>query len=78
SDGTVRVAVVEDATVGEPWTDPTTPVALPELAAARLERDLDRSAHRWSFTAITSRSSAHENPYDASGGAAGAADGGQH
>ncbi|MDQ2679285.1 MAG: UvrD-helicase domain-containing protein [Actinomycetota bacterium] len=71
---TMHVSLVEDAEPGDPWSDPTAAATLPELCAARLERPLDRSAHRWSFTAITSRSTAHENPFDTSGGDAGASD----
>jgi exodeoxyribonuclease V beta subunit len=64
------------------WTPPSPPGAGDALDVARLERHLDRSGRRWSFTAISAgdqhrhdeRDAAPEDPTDASGGDAGAAD----
>ena len=78
SDDTVHTSLVTDAIAGDPWVDPTIEMTGPELSVARLERELERSAHRWSFTAITNRAAAHEDPYDLSVGDAGAADEDHH
>jgi exodeoxyribonuclease V beta subunit len=66
------------------WTPPSIAGAGAELTVARLDRHLDRSTRRWSFTAISagdqhdhdggSHDPAGHDPTDATGGDAGAAD----
>ena len=76
SDGTIAAAMHgRPPAATDRWIDPATSRDLPALAIAHLDRRLDRSPHRWSFTAITNRArTEHADPYDASGGDAGAAD----
>ena len=56
------------------WVDPDTVAPTVDLLRAELAVVPDRSAHRWSFTAITSRAASHVDPFDVSLGDAGAAD----
>jgi exodeoxyribonuclease V beta subunit len=56
------------------WIDPQASPAPAALQLAGLEHLPDRSAHRWSFTAMTAAEAAHADPYDDSLADAGAAD----
>lgn len=55
-DGTIEVALHgRPARSPAPWVDPAASPPAGALAVAHLGRTPDRSAHRWSFTAITGR-----------------------
>jgi len=56
------------------WVDPERSPDRPDLALARLTHVPDRSRHRWSFTAITTRAVDEGDPRDESLGDAGAGD----
>ncbi|MCU1499282.1 MAG: exodeoxyribonuclease [Acidimicrobiales bacterium] len=49
------------------WVDHTTATDGPALAVARLDRPLDRSRHRWSFTAVTARGDHGPGPVGSEG-----------
>ena len=56
------------------WSDPAAGTPTAALVRAELDRVPDRSLHRWSFTAITSRASRSGDPFDTTLGDGGADD----
>jgi exodeoxyribonuclease V beta subunit len=76
SQGTVSVTSISNPVTPEaPWVTTTGPGAPRDLDVSRFTADLDRSVHRWSFSAITAGAEAGAtDPYDDSGADSGADD----
>ncbi|HVC65957.1 MAG TPA: UvrD-helicase domain-containing protein, partial [Acidimicrobiales bacterium] len=68
SEGAFRVTPVRVRPYpSTPWSDPSAEEAPAELGLCRLDRPLDRSVARWSFTSITRHAEDHQpDPYDTS------------
>ena len=52
--GTLSIGVHGGSAAPVPWVDPETPGPPSDLAVATLDREIDRSRSRWSFTAMAS------------------------
>jgi exodeoxyribonuclease V beta subunit len=76
SGGTITVtSITRPAAPVGPWVDETGAAPTGDLGVSRFVVDLDRSVHRWSFSAITAgAASGSADPYDGTGADAGAAD----
>ena len=76
SDGAITVTSIVDPPAPEGlWTGEAGLAGTPSLGVSRFVADLDRSVHRWSFSAITSgAASGSVDPFDDTGADAGAAD----
>ena len=74
--GTIAIGVVDAPSAPtDRWSPRKSSRGAPELQLAEFEASPDRSKHRWSFSAITKRSSLpHVDPYDPSMGDRGADD----
>jgi exodeoxyribonuclease V beta subunit len=75
----IRVTTVSEPTPPEsPWVDTEAPVGRDGLAVGHLGVELDRSVHRWSFSAITAGAApgagAAPDPFDPTGSDRGADD----
>ena len=79
SEQAIRVTTVREPSAPvAPWVDPVAPGLAEGLCISRLAVDLDRSVHRWSFSAITAGAEVGADevgdPYDQSGADRGADD----
>jgi len=74
----IRVTVVEPIAPAAAWVDVEAPGGGDDLSVGQLDVTLDRSVHRWSFSAITSGAEAGTeaalDPYDPTGADRGADD----
>jgi exodeoxyribonuclease V beta subunit len=76
SDGTITITAITDPPAPDgPWTGEAGAARTTPLGVSRFATELDRSVHRWSFSAITAgAASGSFDPYDTTGADAGAAD----